>query len=277
MLKIPKFDDDLLIAIDEHRGEPSSEFAPKVKTPLLVTDSKGYTLKNTLRACSTKPSLPFLLWAEVSAGTEKLVDNVQFNIGGAVRQFGPLQIYFWAGTCDVTKKVGQTIKLRYPDDQNRSLSVVNEQFHRLQTILSAYPEVTLKFVELPYITISKWNHVNDEETLAADKKAANQIDSINNLIRQLNRERSVNTLHFSYDCSRFRKAKRSPLRHTVNTGASEDGVHPTVHTSLIWIRKLQVDIYKTCYQDPDILDITVRSDDLNLLEEDANKAKSLKQ
>ena len=149
------------------------------------------------------------------------------------------------------------------------LSVLWMNNFRLQTILSAYPEVTLKFVELPYITISKWNHVNDEETLAADKKVlANQIDSINNLIRQLNRERSVNTLHFSYDCSRFRKAKRSPLRHSVNTGASEDGVHPTVHTSLIWIRKLQVDIYKTCYQDPDILDITVRSDDLNLLEED---------
>ena len=274
MLKIQKADAELVKAISGRRGEPP-DFAPKTSTPLLITDSKGKTLENTLRKFSPQTSLPFLLWAQVSAGTEKLVDYVESEIGGAVRQYGPLQIYFWAGTCDVTKKVGNKIELRYKDNQNQSLQVVGEQFNRLQTIVEGYPEVTLKFVEIPFIIISKRNGESDPESLLADQRAENQVDSINLLIRQLNRNNTVNTLHFSSDCSKFRKSKGGPLRRSVIKVTLQDGVHPSHHTSLIWIRKLQVDIFKTCYQDPDVLDLTVRSDDLNLLEEDTNKAKSL--
>ena len=90
--------------ITEKRGEPSPDLAPKLKTPLLVTDSKGHTLENSLRKLSPGSKLPFLLWAEVSATTERLVDIVQTDLAGAVEKYGPLQLYFWGGTCDVTKK-----------------------------------------------------------------------------------------------------------------------------------------------------------------------------
>ena len=224
-------------AISGRRGEPP-DFAPKTSTPLLITDSKGKTLENTLRKFSPQTSLPFLLWEQVSAGTEKLVDYVENEIGGAVRQYGPLQIYFWAGTCDVTKKVGNKIELRYKDNQNQSLQVVGEQFNRLQTIVQGYPEVTLKFVEIPFIIISKRNGESDPESLLADQRAENQVDSINLLIRQLNRNNTVNTLHFSSDCSKFRKSKGGPLRRSAIKVTLQDGVHPSHHTSLIWIRKL---------------------------------------
>ena len=275
MLRIPNDDGQLVTFIKENRGRPSPDLAPKVRTPLLVTDSKGFTLQNSLKASDPQLILPFLLWAEAGARAEKLVNTVKSRIDGALSVHGPIQLYFWAGTCDVTKKTGKKISLRNPEESSRTLSILSVQYRRLQAIVSDYPNITLKFLELPYITLSKWNHSDGADSLLADKQACNQIDSINLLIRQLNKDSNVNTVHFSRDCTKFRKRKGRAIKASVEISATSDGVHPSVHVSLKWIRKLQVDIFKTCHQDPDCLDIAVFSDELNLLEEDTKKAKSL--
>ena len=274
MYGIPKDVSPLVRFITEKRGEPSPDLAQNLKTPLLVTDSKGHTLENSLRKLSPGSKLPFLLWAEASAITERLVDIVQAVLADAVEKYGPLQLYFWGGTCDVTKKVGNKIALRYPNGQNKSLNQVSTQFQRLRSIVSEFSTVTLKFIEIPYIVISQRNKERDDQTLIDDKRVENQIDSINLLVHDLNRDSGVNTLHFNRDCSKFHKRKHRPLKRTVDKEALYDGIHPAPRTSLLWIRKLQVDCYKTCYQDPDVLDITVRTDELSLLDDD-NQAKSL--
>ena len=45
-------------------------------------------------------------------GTMKLVDYVQKEIGGALRQHIPLEIYFLPPTGDVTEKVGNKIQCK---------------------------------------------------------------------------------------------------------------------------------------------------------------------
>ena len=220
-------------------NEPSE---PKSHTPILVSDDQGITL----RKHSPGGQLPCILWAEECAATERLVDIVQERIEGALKQHGPLQIYFWAGTYDVIKQVEEKVELRYPDDTEECVRVIGDQYRRLQSIVSEYPNLRLKFVELPYITLSKWNGC---DMLITDKNASEQITRINLLIRQLNRDSSVNTLHFGSGYLRCRKRKGKKPRYSVNPKFSEDGVHPTLDVSIKLVRSLQWDIYNTCYGD----------------------------
>ena len=134
--------------------------------------------------------------------------------------------------------------------------------------MGQFPDVTLKFVEIPYISTTLWNGETTQESSQVDKGIEVQVRSINLFIRQLNLELGQNTLHLAHDCINCRrpKSKNKPNRYTVTYRVLQDGVHPNLKTSLLWTKKFQLDILKTCHQDPDLLDLTVRSDELNLLE-----------
>ena len=245
------------------------EISPESRThySILLTDSKGHTLKN---ACP-KNCFPFDdLWAIVGGQSETLVDLAIFRLRTFVHRQGKIALYVWSGTCDITQKEdkGHNIFPRYKD-QSRSLLVVQRQFQRLVDYASQFSEVTLKFVEIPYISTTLWNGDSaPENSIQIDKGIETQVRSINLYIRQLNLELGQNTLHLAHDCMNCRrpKSKNKPNRYTVTYRVLQDGVHPNLKTSLLWTKKLQLDILKHCHQDPDILDLTVRSDELNLLE-----------
>ena len=248
---MPKKADACYEAIIKRRGEPS---VPRSRTPILVSDEKSFTLKKY----SPKEELPCILWAEECAATERLVDIVQERIEGALKEHGPIQIYFWAGTYDVIKGAEKEIELRYQDDQEKSLQVVSDQLQRLLNIVRTYPEVKVRFVDLPFIILKKTNITVDQQSLAAAECANNQLKSINMLVRQLNSECAKYTmmLNFSHDCIRSRKEKGKKQRHSFDPKSMEDGVLPSRQTSLRWVRRLQIDIHKTCYgcpHDPDVV------------------------
>ena len=254
---MPKKADACYEAIMKRRGEP---LVPRLRTPILVSDEKSFTLKKY----SPKEELPWILWAEEWAKTERLVDIVQERIEGALKEHGPLQIYFWAGTYDVIKGTEKEIELRYLDDQEKSLKVVSDQLQRLLEIARTYQEVKVRFVDLPFIILKKTNIKVDQQSLAAAECANNQLKSINMLVRQLNSECAKYTmmLNFSHDCIRSRKEKGKKQRHSFDPKAMEDGVLPSRQTSLRWVRRLQIDIHKTCYGCPHDVMVQPESDDI---------------
>ena len=87
--------------------QPQQPTGFRYKTPILVSDSKGNTLRN---AC-TKYDFPLESWCVSGAGTEELVDLIQKRIGKALKRHMYIIIYLWAGTCDLTVKSGKYIKL----------------------------------------------------------------------------------------------------------------------------------------------------------------------
>ena len=244
------------------------EISPESRThyrySILLTDSKGHTLK---KACP-KNCFPFDdLWAIVGGQSETLVDLAIFRLRTFVHRQGKIALYVWSGTCDITQKEdkGHNIFPRYKD-QSRSLRVVQKQFQRLVDYASQFSEVTLKFVEIPYISTTLWNGDSaPDNSIQIDKGIETQVRSINLNIRQLNLELGQNTLHLAHDCMNCRrpKSKNKPNRYTVTYRVLQDGDQSTLDQIF---KKLQLDILKTCHQDPDILDLTLRSDELNLLE-----------
>ena len=80
------------------------------------------------------------------------------------------------------------------------LKVIIDQCKRLIDCLTNYPLVTLKFIDIPLISVSKWNKVSDIDILLGDNSISNQIKSVNLRIRNLNRDLEQNTLRFNTDC-----------------------------------------------------------------------------
>ena len=112
----------------------------------------------------------------------KIVDLVIRKISPTVRRYGKTLIYIWTVTCDITENEenDHDIHLRYKEG-SKSLSVVRKQHRRLIHHISDSPEVTLKFIEIPYISIKGWNIHTD----TADKSFETQVRSIYLRIRYI--------------------------------------------------------------------------------------------
>lgn len=79
----------------------------KSKQPILVSDSKGFTIRNNY-----KGQFPVELWCHAGAKTKFLVDQIEIQIEPALRYHKNIVFYLWSGTCDITQKAGKFISLK---------------------------------------------------------------------------------------------------------------------------------------------------------------------
>ena len=201
---------------------------------ILLTDSKGHTLKN---ACP-KIASHLMIFGQLSGVSRRhwlIWPFFDYEHLFIARE--KIALYVWSGTCDITQKEdkGHNIFPRYKD-QSCSLLVVQKQFQRLVDYASQFSEVTLKFVEIPYISTTLWNGDSaPDNSIQIDKGIETQVRSINLYIRELNSELGQNTLHLAHDCMNCRrpKSKNKPNRYTVTYRVLQDGVHPNLKTSLL--------------------------------------------
>ncbi|CAG2188875.1 unnamed protein product [Mytilus edulis] len=154
------------------------------KTPILVSDSKGFTLRN---ACKEK-EFPLESWSKSGATTEVLVDLIKSRIEKSIKRHQHVIIYLWSGTCDLTKKEGRFIKLKSHSKQ--SIQTIEEQYNRAINIVSKYQNAEIKFIDCPLLSISNWNkykgHKNPETYKVEDFLVTKQIQELNYKIYQLN-------------------------------------------------------------------------------------------
>jgi hypothetical protein len=91
------------------------------ETSILVSDSKGYTLRN---ACLWI-DFPLETWRISGATTETLMNLINSRIRKAVIRHYKIIIYLWAGTCDLTIKERKFLKLKYKN--NRAVDHIVDQ------------------------------------------------------------------------------------------------------------------------------------------------------
>ena len=133
----------------------------RYKTPILVSGSKGFTLRN---ACSQQ-EFPLESWCIAGAKTSALVDLIQERIEKAIKKHRNIVIYVWSGTCNITAKEGKFIKLRHRD--NKTIDLIVNQYRRAIKIVDKFPGAEIKFIDCSLQSIVKYN------TTKGHKKTSN--------------------------------------------------------------------------------------------------------
>lgn len=235
------------------REQPQKPTGIQNRIPILISDSKGFTLRNNC------PDLafPFELWCIPGARTTQLVDIVKNRIEKAIIRHKRIAIYFWSGTCDLTEKIGKYIGLC-----SKTLKTVDHIIQEHQRLLNYVekfgPEVTITIVDCPLLSIQKWNShfkpnkrtskTKIEEDINEDKILTKQLSILNKKIWELNIKIGNKPIKTSQFYFRTRGNKRKPCRHSVKISLNtQDGVHPGKLICQKITKLLLLDSYKQCY------------------------------
>ncbi|CAG2203772.1 unnamed protein product [Mytilus edulis] len=251
--------------IEEQPHRPSGI---RYKVPILISDSKGYCLRD---ACK-QYNFPIESWCISGARTSALVDLLENRIEKAIQRHHHIVVYFWAGTCDLTHKEGKFIELRHKG--NTSIETIEKEYQRAIAIVNKYSSAEIKFLDCPVLSISTWNkrkgHKHPEDFKNQDSLITKQITALNKTIWKINSTLRKNSIKVSRYFFRGRKRKgRSWTRRTVNLSINnKDGVHPGQSLSLAITKHILLDTYKECYQEvneKDILVIDIEIEETNSL------------
>ena len=218
----------------------------RYKTPILVSDSKGFTLRN---ACSQQ-EFPLESWCIAGAEISVLVDLIEERIEKAIKRHRNIVIYLWSGTCDLTVKEGKFIKLR--NRNNKTIDLIVKQYKRAIKIVDRFPRAEIKIVDCPILSIVNFNKTKGHKQPATfrvdDFKVTNQIKELNKRIVQLNDNLGKNTIRTSKYYFRSRNVKSGGRRKSVKISINQrDGVHPGQLLSLAITKQLLIDTYSECY------------------------------
>ena len=236
----------------------------RYRVPILVTDSKGYSLRD---AC-TNYEFPLEQWCVVGARTSQLVNVIQERIEKALARHQFILIYLWAGTCDITYKKGKYIYLRHKS--NHSVNNIVQEYYRAIDIIQKYPNADIKFIDCPILSITKWNrikgHKDSESFKNDDSLATHQIKLLNKRIWQINstlKKASVRVSRYFFRCrKRQGKVSRKSVVLSIN---NKDGVHPGKLLSLAITKHILLDTYIECYNildESEYLQITVAEEEI---------------
>jgi hypothetical protein len=131
--------------------QPHTPNGFRYKTPILVSDSKGFTIRN---ACQDD-KFPVESWCISGAQTSVLVDLIEKRISKAITRHHHIIIYLWSGTCDLTCKKGKYISLRHQN--NKTVNCILDQYHRAIGIVVKHPRAEIKFIDCPILSIVSYN------------------------------------------------------------------------------------------------------------------------
>lgn len=229
-------------------------------TPVVVSDSKGKYLK----ACVTPDRNPEskILWRPKGGATtfERYLWLKQ-NVDVLINKYGPLSVYVFTGTCDLTIK--QSFKVcasgkrrsritHSPFIQLRdtsSVELLKRHYVWIQRLLKG-KNVKLTFLHVPLYSIEHWNkakgHPNPSSFKSDDKKLTEYVLSINSFIDTLNRDLGTYSPRLNEDLQRSRKSKKGKQRYSWKFSMYSDGVHPTNKLAKSWLKSISRKIKKDC-------------------------------
>ena len=244
--------------------QPHTPNGFRYKTPILVSDSKGFTIRN---ACQDD-KFPVESWCISGAQTSVLVDLIEKRISKAITRHHHIIIYLWSGTCDLTCKKGKYISLRHQN--NKTVNCILDQYHRAIRIVAQHPRAEIKCIDCPILSIVNYNqykgHDKPEIFKVEDFQVTRQIKALNSEIVKLNDSLNKKTINISKYFSRGRKIKRGGTRKSVNiTINKKDGIHPGKLLSLAITKHILLDTYKECYQvvhESEIIQLHVEEEEL---------------
>ena len=209
--------------------------------PVLLSDSKG----NRLKISPDCADIPIEFLCQSGATTRECFTLLQDRLPDIIKKHQkPAFVYIWTGTCDITRKgkKGQ-IEVRSPDSDDLVERVASTFQEIVRFVLQKGGRV--KFIGVPTYSVTRYNQYKSGKTLSfqsQDAEVSRQVSILNQQICQINEQLGVSTLKFNADLVKSHKKK-----NTINFNLLADGLHPSVLLSRKWLRKLQIDICRTCY------------------------------
>lgn len=248
--------------LQKARQDEESPPPRTVRAPILLTDSKGYSLSN----CGVN-NFPLTNWCEAGANSARLVDILKRKLRPAVEKDGSVLVYFWGGTCDLTTKYGKQLSVRSKDDS--TVEDILRQYNIALDFVNKQPKAFIKFVDCPYISVQRWNDckgVPKESDETEDAELRRQVDLLNNHINELNdklAESSVKVNNLTKKSKGGKRVKKTFYR--INFSLYRDGVHPGPKLAESWKQLIRLNINKSCQvPEQDILQLDTDDDSENI-------------
>lgn len=212
--------------------------------PVLLSDSKGARLEQ-----AHENNLPLVFLCKRGASTKHLVDLLLQKLPLLLQVYKKvITVYFWGGTCDITKKQGKCIQIR--GKATDIISAIVEELHRAKDFVLSQ-NCRIKFIGVPFYLISLYNdvkgHRNPTVFLDSDTEV---VDLLNQHIEQINLQLGRNTLKFNADLRDTRRGKKRYFFKLL-----PDGLHPGCLLAQKWLRRLELDIVRECYPPKDTVEV----------------------
>lgn len=186
---------------------------------------------------------------------------LQKNLQYKVQQYGKIVLYVWLGTCDLTAKKSEFIrvgsrtkKITYVDLRHKTdslaISYVRQQIDKFRQLVSKFPSVKIVFLEIPYYSIEQYNRhlkvVNPESYHESDLFLTERISILNDYIREVNEISGFNTPRFNRDLVKYRKSKDQSSRRSLDFSGYKDGIHPDKVLAGVWMKKIVSHMLHAC-------------------------------
>lgn len=235
---------DLLNYLERHPLVTPTEASQAVA--VLVSDSKAARLEAVRKDSST----PLIFLYKKGARTKQLVELLRSELPKILSQHQKTAIvYFWSGTCDITRKNKKYIEVRKTG--SKVPDSIYEQFIRARDFVLSL-NCRIKFIGLPIYLVSLYNDIRGHpypvEFLDQDEEVEEQVNKVNDHIVALNQELSRHTLKFNADLRDNRHKNKKYFFELL-----EDGLHPGELLSTKWLRRLELDIVSECYATADTI------------------------
>lgn len=219
------------------------------RTLIVVSDSKGSRLKNTVQQIQPEKSIVWLY--KGGRSSFQAADFVTSNLKYFVEEYRELVIAIWVSTCDFTKFTSQS--RRYIDLSNVSVEDILTQYQKILSASETYgSSVKIVFLECPQYSISIWNknkgHPNPDSFNENTEILNSRIQELNQAIRNINSQNGVSAPKFGLDLLKSRKSNRSYTSIKVSYSLlNTDGIHPGWTLSRYWLRRIVHSICPLCY------------------------------
>lgn len=226
---------------------------------IVVADSKGNHIRERLKYFDI--STKVVWWCKGGGTTTSQFTYFSNHIEDVLKDYSEVVVYLWTGTCDITEKVrhlnsyGKYVKTNQIKLQNEDVQGVTDDLKQKYTVFSDFCKtlegVTLVCLEIPFYSIQAWNETfngqDKEEYKRQDKILIDIIISVNNAIRDVNRQNSVLSPKFATDVVNIRKSSGKPSQYTLNINLLSDGIHPIDILARVWLERLLIRIFIDCY------------------------------
>jgi len=126
----------------------------KICIPVLLSDSKGICLKKQVRT-NASVEKQIVWWCEGGASIQKQYRWLQKNLETEVALIGPIHLYIWLGTCNLTTKKGKFISLTSHD--STTVTLISDYIRKINDLVLSSPECKVTALELPEYSIVSYN------------------------------------------------------------------------------------------------------------------------
>jgi hypothetical protein len=117
--------------------------------PVILSDSKGIYLKiNIIHAFDNN----IVWWCKGGSTIEQSLAWLKRNIDAKIRTLGPIRLYIWLGTCNLTRK-GEIPHIALTSNNDDSVNHIIRNLNNFKDFLANCHQVQVTFLEIPVYSI----------------------------------------------------------------------------------------------------------------------------